>query len=125
MGTFEEIGMMPELIRAVEDMGWVLPTPVQAEAMPLILGGGDVMAVRVHPGVAATGAATRATTAANPVHLVCHAGGRDWQRQDGSELPESPAVAADAACVLGALHAAALLPARPRTWHTGPHAARS
>lgn len=37
--------MMPELIRAVEYMGWVLPTPVQAEAMPLILGGGDVMAV--------------------------------------------------------------------------------
>jgi superfamily II DNA/RNA helicase len=24
-------------------MGWLLPTPIQAEAIPLILGGGDVM----------------------------------------------------------------------------------
>lgn len=35
---------MPELIRACEQEGWLLPTPVQAEAVPLILGGGDVMA---------------------------------------------------------------------------------
>lgn len=33
----------PELIRAVDAMGWLLPTPIQAEAIPLILGGGDVM----------------------------------------------------------------------------------
>ncbi len=45
MSAFEELGVMPELIKAVEDLGWVLPTPVQAEAVPLILGGGDVMAV--------------------------------------------------------------------------------
>ncbi|KAK9791611.1 hypothetical protein WJX73_009998 [Symbiochloris irregularis] len=44
MSAFEEAGVMPELIRAVEQMGWTLPTPVQAEAVPLILGGGDVMA---------------------------------------------------------------------------------
>ena len=35
--------MQPELIRAVDAMGWLLPTPIQAEAIPLILGGGDVM----------------------------------------------------------------------------------
>ena len=35
---------MPELIRAVEELGWLLPTPVQAEAIPLVLGGGDVLA---------------------------------------------------------------------------------
>eukprot|EP01026_Neomeris_dumetosa_P024664 TRINITY_DN2045_c0_g1_i9.p2 TRINITY_DN2045_c0_g1~~TRINITY_DN2045_c0_g1_i9.p2 ORF type:complete len:242 (-),score=50.47 TRINITY_DN2045_c0_g1_i9:69-794(-) len=44
MAAFEEVGVMPELIRAVEELGWLLPTPVQAEAVPLILGGGDVMA---------------------------------------------------------------------------------
>ncbi|PNW85486.1 hypothetical protein CHLRE_03g188750v5 [Chlamydomonas reinhardtii] len=44
MSAFEELGVMPELAKAVEDLGWMLPSPVQAEAIPLILGGGDVMA---------------------------------------------------------------------------------
>lgn len=42
--AFEDMGVTPELIRAVEQQGWSLPTPVQADAVPLILGGGDVMA---------------------------------------------------------------------------------
>ena len=29
--------------KAVEDMDWMLPTDVQSEAIPLILGGGDVL----------------------------------------------------------------------------------
>jgi ATP-dependent RNA helicase DDX1 len=29
MSAFEEVGLMPELIKAVEDLGWFLPTPVQ------------------------------------------------------------------------------------------------
>jgi len=33
------MGMMPELIQALEDMEWFLPRPVQQEAVPLILGG--------------------------------------------------------------------------------------
>lgn len=43
MSAFEELGLCPELIRACEALGWTLPTPVQADAVPLILGGGDVM----------------------------------------------------------------------------------
>ncbi len=46
MSAFEEFGVMPEIIKAVEELEWTLPTDVQAEAIPLILGGGDVMAVR-------------------------------------------------------------------------------
>lgn len=42
-GGFDSLGLMPELIRGVEEMGWLLPTDVQDEAIPLILGGGDVM----------------------------------------------------------------------------------
>ncbi|KAH7974784.1 hypothetical protein HPB49_019410 [Dermacentor silvarum] len=37
------MGVLPEIARAVEDMEWTLPTDVQAEAVPLILGGGDVL----------------------------------------------------------------------------------
>eukprot|EP00297_Palpitomonas_bilix_P006159 CAMPEP_0113914910 /NCGR_PEP_ID=MMETSP0780_2-20120614/30793_1 /TAXON_ID=652834 /ORGANISM="Palpitomonas bilix" /LENGTH=423 /DNA_ID=CAMNT_0000913129 /DNA_START=197 /DNA_END=1463 /DNA_ORIENTATION=- /assembly_acc=CAM_ASM_000599 len=44
MSAFEELGLTPELIRAVEKLDWLLPTPIQAEAIPLILGGGDVLA---------------------------------------------------------------------------------
>ncbi len=44
MSAFEELGIMPELIRSAEEQQWLLPTPFQQEAIPLILGGGDVMA---------------------------------------------------------------------------------
>ena len=43
MTAFEEFGVIPELGKAVDEMEWLLPTDVQAEAIPLILGGGDVL----------------------------------------------------------------------------------
>uniref|UniRef100_A0A336MTA5 ATP-dependent RNA helicase n=1 Tax=Culicoides sonorensis TaxID=179676 RepID=A0A336MTA5_CULSO len=43
MTAFEEFGVMPEIGKAVDEMDWLLPTDVQAEAIPLILGGGDVL----------------------------------------------------------------------------------
>ncbi|XP_015602047.1 ATP-dependent RNA helicase Ddx1 [Cephus cinctus] len=43
MTAFEEMGVLPEIAKAVEEMDWMLPTDVQAEAIPLILGGGDVL----------------------------------------------------------------------------------
>jgi len=36
---------MPEIVKALEqDLGWDLPTDIQEEAVPMILGGGDVLA---------------------------------------------------------------------------------
>jgi len=35
--------VIPEIIQATQKLEWLLPTPVQDEAIPLILGGGDVM----------------------------------------------------------------------------------
>lgn len=43
MTAFEEMGVLPEIGKAVEEMDWSLPTDVQAEAIPMILGGGDVL----------------------------------------------------------------------------------
>ncbi|CAF2370441.1 unnamed protein product [Rotaria sp. Silwood2] len=44
MNAFEtELGVQPEIAKAVDDMGWLLPTDVQSEAIPMILGGGDVL----------------------------------------------------------------------------------
>ena len=38
------LGLAPEFLRAVADQGYTEPTPVQAEAIPLVLAGRDLMA---------------------------------------------------------------------------------
>jgi ATP-dependent RNA helicase RhlE len=42
--SFDPLGLSPELLRAVADQGYTVPTPVQSEAIPLILAGRDVLA---------------------------------------------------------------------------------
>jgi len=42
--SFLALGLMPELVRAVADEGYTSPTPVQAQAIPVILEGRDVLA---------------------------------------------------------------------------------
>jgi ATP-dependent RNA helicase RhlE len=42
--SFDRLGLSPELLRAVADEGYVTPTPVQAEAIPHVLAGRDLMA---------------------------------------------------------------------------------
>jgi len=41
--SFESLGLQPEFVQAVEKMGFVEPTPIQAEAIPLLLEGRDVV----------------------------------------------------------------------------------
>jgi superfamily II DNA/RNA helicase len=41
---FDELGLVAPLMRAVEDMGFTKPTPVQSAAIPAGLTGRDVMA---------------------------------------------------------------------------------
>jgi len=42
--TFETLGLAPEILRAIEARGYDRPTPVQEEAIPLILAGRDLLA---------------------------------------------------------------------------------
>jgi ATP-dependent RNA helicase RhlE len=42
--SFQSLGLTPELVRAVADEGYTTPTPVQAQAIPVILEGRDVLA---------------------------------------------------------------------------------
>jgi ATP-dependent RNA helicase RhlE len=42
--SFADLGLTPELLRAVAAEGYTEPTPVQAEAIPLVLAGRDVLA---------------------------------------------------------------------------------
>ncbi|MCX6549276.1 MAG: DEAD/DEAH box helicase [Geothrix sp.] len=42
--SFDTLGLMPELLRAVREQGYETPTPIQTQAIPLVLEGRDLMA---------------------------------------------------------------------------------
>ena len=42
--SFDELGLAPELLRAVAAQGYTEPTPVQAQSIPLVLAGRDLLA---------------------------------------------------------------------------------
>jgi len=41
--SFEQLGLSTDLLRAISDQGYTKPTPIQEQAIPIILGGDDVM----------------------------------------------------------------------------------
>ena len=41
--TFEQLGLAPELLRAVQDTGYTVPTPIQQQAIPIALKGRDLI----------------------------------------------------------------------------------
>src|SRR5574343_244476 len=42
--TFESLGLAAPLLKAIADAGYTSPTPIQAQAIPAVLQGGDLMA---------------------------------------------------------------------------------
>ena len=42
--TFDSLGLAPELTRALSELGYATPTPIQTESIPLVLEGRDLMA---------------------------------------------------------------------------------
>ncbi|MCA1925768.1 MAG: DEAD/DEAH box helicase [Thiobacillus sp.] len=43
MTTFAELGLAPDILRALDDMGYVTPTPIQEQVIPLAMRGGDIL----------------------------------------------------------------------------------
>jgi len=43
MISFDALGLLAELVRAVTEQGYSTPTPIQRQAIPVILEGGDIM----------------------------------------------------------------------------------
>ena len=41
---FTELGLAPEILRSIAEHGYETPTPIQAQAIPLVLAGHDLMA---------------------------------------------------------------------------------
>lgn len=42
--SFASLGLSKELLKAIEEEGYTVPTPVQSQAIPAIMAGGDIMA---------------------------------------------------------------------------------
>ena len=42
--TFTELGLAPPILRALDEMGYKIPTPIQKQAIPLVVAGRDLMA---------------------------------------------------------------------------------
>ncbi|CED92280.1 DEAD/DEAH box helicase [Actinomyces succiniciruminis] len=43
--TFDDLGLPADLLKAVKDMGYTTPTPIQREAIPVLLSGRDVVGI--------------------------------------------------------------------------------
>ena len=43
ISTFDSLGLKPELLRAVAEQGYTQPTPIQAQAIPVVLAGKDLL----------------------------------------------------------------------------------
>jgi ATP-dependent RNA helicase DeaD len=56
MDTFIEMGLAPELLRAVEELGFTTPTPVQLKTIPIILNSTNDLVVLAQTGTGKTAA---------------------------------------------------------------------
>src|SRR5260221_8339698 len=43
--TFADLGLDPDTLRAVVDSGYTIPTPIQEQAIPIVLQGRDVLGI--------------------------------------------------------------------------------
>ncbi|MBT7461215.1 MAG: DEAD/DEAH box helicase, partial [Waddliaceae bacterium] len=41
--SFDSLGLLAELLRAVSEKGYTEPTPIQSKTIPIILKGNDIM----------------------------------------------------------------------------------
>src|ERR1700744_2683891 len=42
--SFDSLGLSEPLVRAVHELGYTIPTPIQTQAIPAVLNGGDLLA---------------------------------------------------------------------------------
>ncbi|RZM08478.1 MAG: DEAD/DEAH box helicase, partial [Sphingomonas sp.] len=43
--SFSDLGLAEPLVRALEAKGYTTPTPIQAQAIPAVLEGGDLLGI--------------------------------------------------------------------------------
>ncbi|MDI3308244.1 MAG: DEAD/DEAH box helicase [Acetobacteraceae bacterium] len=70
MTSFSELGLAAPLMRALEEAGYETPTPIQAQSIPTVLAGRDLL------GIAQTGTGKTAAFALPILHRLAQKGGR-------------------------------------------------
>ncbi|MEW5965351.1 MAG: DEAD/DEAH box helicase, partial [Pseudomonadota bacterium] len=83
MNTFHELGLASEITRALAEEGYAAPTPIQAQAIPPVLAGSDLL------GIAQTGTGKTAAFALPILHRLA-ATRRPAQRRGARVLVLSP-----------------------------------
>ncbi|MBM3514742.1 MAG: DEAD/DEAH box helicase, partial [Alphaproteobacteria bacterium] len=78
--TFQDLGLSDETLKAVADLGYTTPTPIQQQAIPLVLMGRDVI------GIAQTGTGKTASFTLPMIDIL--AGGRAKARMPRSLILE-------------------------------------
>ena len=78
--TFSELGLAEPVVCAVTAAGYEIPTPIQAQAIPLVLNGGDVL------GVAQTGTGKTAAFALPVLHRMLLASRPPQGRNDRRKI---------------------------------------
>ena len=54
--TFKDLALSPAILKAIEEIGYVKPSPIQAEAIPVVLSGKDIIG-QAQTGTGKTGTA--------------------------------------------------------------------
>ncbi len=78
--TFAELGLNPDILKAVDETGYTTPTPIQAQARPHVLAGRDIL------GIAQTGTGKTASFTLPMIHLLAQ--GRPKARMPRSLILE-------------------------------------
>ena len=71
---FDSLGLHPDLLRGIHDLGFIRPTPIQAQAIPHIMAGKDVI------GIAQTGTGKTAAFVLPILHRLMQRPGRRYMR---------------------------------------------
>ena len=45
IASFEDLGLAPEIMAAINEVGYTTPTPIQAQAIPAVMEGRDVLGI--------------------------------------------------------------------------------
>lgn len=62
--TFDDLNLAPEIMRAINDVGYTTPTPIQSQAIPEVINGRDVL------GIAQTGTGKTASFTLPMIHRL-------------------------------------------------------
>ena len=81
---FKELNIMPSIIRALEKENYEIPTPIQEEAIPVVLSGKDLL------GCAQTGTGKTAAFAIPTLQILSEEKAPRWEKQNIRALVVTP-----------------------------------